>query len=102
MRVWLDDRKTSTDVTQRSEQGHWFGDQGERFEGMFRSIEEKCAAEVKTMKDRPFEYYNDDAKYQLAYVDGAVASAWGSVRGSDALRGCVCCASRAATKRSPT
>ncbi len=98
MRVWLDERKTSTDVTQRSQQGN----RGEYFEGMFESIEEKCAAEVKTMKDRPFEYYNDDAKYQLAYVDGAVASAWGSVRGSDALRGCVCCASRAATKRSPT
>ena len=101
MRVWLDERKTSTDVTQRSQQGTNY-DQGEYFERMFRSIEEKCAAEVKTMKDRPFEYYNDDAQYQLAYVDGAVASAWGSVRGSDALRGCVCCASRAATKRSPT
>jgi hypothetical protein len=101
VRVWLDKRMTSADITQRSQQGSEYN-KGEHFEGMFRSIEEKCAAEVKTMKDRPFDYYNNDAKYQLAYVDGAVASAWRSVRASDTLRGCICCASRAATKRSPT
>ncbi len=67
---------------------------------MFRSIEDKCAAEVKIMKDRPFEDYNDDAKYQLAYVDGAVPTA--RPERSDTLFRCIYCASRAGTKRSPT